>query len=144
MNSIHKTVGALMSVVCLAATGASSFDGYGEWRGQAQYVVTRHDESSPAMQDVTPLTIRIDPDGKVVGTSTGNGCRFLGVASPMGNNVMKLDMTLRKCSYKALNRRVSGTVAHYRKDGRLEFSLQKMDTSSRPITIYGVTSSMRR
>lgn len=130
--------------LCLIASPALAFDGYGEWRGQAQFLVSEHGKPAPVAQEVVPLVIRVDPDGKVTGVSTENGCRLLGVASPRGNNVMALDVTLRECRTAGLNRRISGSVAAYPSDRRLSLQLNSIDTQARPITTYEVTASTLR
>jgi hypothetical protein len=64
--------GLLGSALALAA---HAFDGYGEWSGQAQYVVSRRGEQAPTVQEVVPLVIRVAADGKLVGTSeNGAAC----------------------------------------------------------------------
>ena len=52
---------------------------YGEWRGQTQYQAIINTTSDPAAHLVTNLTISIDPQGKVYGTSSENGCKMLGI-----------------------------------------------------------------
>jgi hypothetical protein len=91
-----------------------------------------------------PPVIRVDPDGRVSGTSTESGCKLSGVGAPMGANVMKLDLSLRECSSPALNRRLSGTLAHYPAEKRATFALQLIDGFARPVTTYEVTSTALR
>ena len=118
---------------------------FGDWRGATQYIVARHGEQSPAVQEIVLLVIRVDRDGRVSGTSTENGCKLSGMGAPMGANVMKLDLTLRECSSPALNRRLSGTLAHYPAEKRAALALQFIDGLARPVTTYDVRStSLRR
>jgi hypothetical protein len=131
-------------LLLLCAPVLYGFDGYGEWRGQAQYIVAKHGEAVPPVQEIVPLVIRIDADGKVIGSSTENGCRLSGLVSPMGNNVMALDVTLRDCRSKDLNRRLSGTVAHYPADRRIALSLNYIDGRAKPVTTYEVKSPIMR
>ena len=140
-----SSLGAAVSLL-LAATSipAAAFDGYGEWRGKVQYLVSKHGEPSPVVQEIVPLVLRVDTDGKVVGASTENGCRLLGMVSPAGNNVMRLDATLRDCESKDLNRRISGTLAHYPADRRLALNVSNLDSSAKPFTRYEVTAPMMR
>ena len=135
---------ALALVVVPIVSAAAAFDGYGEWRGQAQYLIEKHGAQAPLFHDVTPLTIRIDADGKIVGASNGSGCRLLGLARPMGNNVMSIDVTFTGCAHAALNRRITGTAAHYQQDKRLDLSLLKIDASTRPVTSFKIGGSLRR
>lgn len=142
MGTLRSLCLALLMVPIVSA--AAGFNGYGEWRGQAQYLVETHGAQAPTFQDVTPLTIRIDPDGKVVEASSGNGCRLLGLARPMGGNVMSLDVTFTGCSHSGLNRRFGGTVAHYPNGKRLDLSMQKIDIGMRPATSFKVGATLRR
>ena len=140
-SSTHRLAfGLLGSALALAA---HAFDGYGEWSGQAQYVVSRRGEQAPTVQEVVPLVIRVDADGKLVGTSE-NGCRLLGTLAPAGADVMRLDVTLRGCRSKELNRRMSGTVAHYPVDKRLALSASLLDTNAKPVATYEVRAAIMR
>jgi hypothetical protein len=121
-----------------------AFDGYGEWHGQAQYIVSRRGQQAPTVQEVVPLVIRVDPDGKVIGTSSENGCRLLGTLAPVDAGVMRLDVTFRDCQTKALNRRMTGTVAHYPADKRLAFSASLMDANVKPVATYEVRAAIMR
>ncbi|HQR19546.1 MAG TPA: hypothetical protein PKV98_01680 [Burkholderiaceae bacterium] len=130
--------------LALAGTTAQAFDGFGEWRGQAQYLASKHGQPAPEIQELVPLVIRIDPDGKVVGTSTENGCRLQGLASPVAQNVMRVDVTFRDCTSKELNRRLSGTVAHYPGEKRLAFSVSLIDSTAKPVTRYEISAGIMR
>jgi hypothetical protein len=134
-------VGAAFST---ASATSAAFDGFGEWRGAAQYMVARHGEQSPAVEEIVPLVIRVDPDGRVSGVSTENGCKLSGLGAPMGANVLKLDLTLRDCKSNALNRRLSGTLAHYPTEKRATLSLQLIDGFARPVTTYDVKATALR
>jgi hypothetical protein len=134
--------GALL--VAVLAGPAHGFDAYGEWRGQVQYVVSKHGQREPAVQEVVPLVVRVDPGGKVVGSSSENGCRLLGMVSPVGNNVMRLDVTLRGCESGELNRRLSGTLAYYPADGRLALNAVLRDANAKPVTRYEVAAPILR
>ena len=107
-------------------------------------LVEAHGAQAPLFHDVTPLTIRIDADGKVVGASSGNGCRMLGLARPLGNNVMSIDVTLTGCAHASLNRRITGTAGYYVQDKRLDLNLHKVDIGTRPVTSFKVGGSLRR
>jgi hypothetical protein len=134
--------GALL--VAVLAGPAHGFDGYGEWRGQVQYVVTKHGQREPAVQEVVPLVVRVEPGGRVVGSSSENGCRLSGVVSPVGDNVMRLDVTLRDCESKELNRRLSGTLAHYPADGRLALNAALRDANAKPVIRYELAAPILR
>ena len=144
MDSLLSLGNALVLVVVPIVSAAAAFDGYGEWRGQARNLIEGHGAQAPLFHDVTPLTIRIDADGKIVGASNGNGCRLLGLERPMSNNVMSIDVTFTGCAHAALNRRITGTAAHYSQDKRLDLNLLKLDTSTRPVTSFKIGGSLRR
>lgn len=135
---------AITSLSAAVVVPAQAFDGYGEWRGKVQYLVSKYGEPSPVVQEIVPLVLRVDTDGKVVGASTENGCRLLGMVSPAGNNVMRLDATLRDCESRDLNRRISGTLAHYPAGRRLSLNVSNLDSSAKPFTRYEVTAPMMR
>lgn len=144
IRAIHLPSVAAFLLLAGAVMPSAAFDGYGEWRGQAQFIVTESGHPGPVVQEVVPIAIRIDRDGKVVGTSAENGCRLLGMVSPVGNNVMRLDVTFRDCDDQNLNRRVSGTLALYPADRRLALNVSFLDTSVKPVTKFEVTAPMLR
>lgn len=83
----------------------------GTWRGQVQYQGTGAGGVVQEAMTVVPMTIDIDPQGKVKGSSPENGCSLKGIAAPgiMPLSV-SLDVTFTGCHYKELNRRFSGTL----------------------------------
>lgn len=140
--------GSLLVAIGIALSTASAmsaaFDGFGDWRAAAQCIVARHGEPSPAVQEIVPLVLRVEPDGRVSGVSTENGCKLSGMGTPMGANVLKLDMTLRECRSTALNRRLSGTLAHYPTEKRATMALQSIDGFARPVTTYDLKATALR
>ena len=48
----------------------------GGWRGQTQYQATVSGVVSPEAHAVVQMTIEIDPQGKVIGSSPENGCQL--------------------------------------------------------------------
>jgi hypothetical protein len=118
---------------------------YGEWRGQTEYQAFIRTASDPASHIVTNLTINLDPQGKVVGTSTENGCRMLGLASPgITPTIVTLKVTLTGCAYSDYNRSYSGSLSVFSKEGYSKFSLQALDVSSGKAGTYNITATMRR
>jgi len=84
----------------------------GTWRGQVQYQATTKGETVPAAMAVVPMTIEIDPQGKIKGSSPENGCKLNGIAAPgIGLQSLTLDITLSECLYPGFNRRFSGLIA---------------------------------
>jgi hypothetical protein len=139
-----------MILLLLAATGAAHAKGdpanlHGEWRGQAQYQATFDRKPDPAAHVVTNLTIRVEPDGKVWGTSTENGCKLLGIGRPMSPtiNVLNLDVTLSGCKYDGLNRRYSGTLAYY-STSNVQLSLRANSVGVGKAASFDVMATMRR
>jgi hypothetical protein len=128
----------------LPLDSAWAFDGFGEWRGSAQYIVNRHGDQGPALQEIVQVVLKVEVDGKITGISTDNGCRLGGIGAPMGANVMTVDITLRECRSVVLNRRFSGTLAHYPPDKRVALSLQVIDTRSKPVATYEVKATTLR
>ena len=118
---------------------------YGEWRGQTQYQAFIKTTSDPAAHIVTNLTILIDPSGKVIGTSTENNCKMLGLASPgVAPFIVTLNITVTGCSYSGLNRTYQGQLAVFTKDKYAKFSLQAIEISSGKSGTFNITSTMRR
>lgn len=118
---------------------------YGEWRGQTQYQAFIKTTSEPAGHIVTNLTINIDPKGKVVGTSTENGCRMLGLAEPgIAPTIVTLNVTLTGCTFAAYNRPYTGSLSVFSKEQHAKFSLQAIDVSAGKAGTYNITATMRR
>lgn len=86
---------------------------YGSWHGQVQYKAHYRGQDVAEAHTVVLTTLSIDPQGKVVGSSSENGCQLLGVAtpSPFAKTVLDLDVTLSKCRYTKHNRRFSGRIS---------------------------------
>lgn len=119
---------------------------YGDWRGQVQYQVTYKGNSVSEAHAVVPATLSIDPQGKVQGTSTENGCKMKGVASPgMSPQLLNLDVTLTGCHFQKLNRRLSGSLAVYpaEKHAQLWLYAQPVDLFN-PGWSFDIKGTMRR
>ena len=127
------------------AQGAGPHNLHGEWRGQTQYQATIGGKADDSAHTVTNLTIRVEPDGKVWGTSTENGCKLLGVWSPMGAtmNVANLDVTLKGCQYSGFNQRYAGNLAFY-SAGNVQLSLHKVASSLGKVSPFDIKATMRR
>lgn len=138
----------LILAIALATTTAFAQNytsPYGEWRGQAQYQAFIKSVSDPAAHTVTHLTIAIDPQGKVVGASTENGCRMLGIAAPgVTPMLVKLDVTVRDCRYAGLNRTYKGHLSVYAKEGYAALSLQAVAIGRGMGGTFNINSTMRR
>ena len=97
---------------------------YGSWRGQIQY-----QEKGPAginrtAMAVVPMLMDIDPQGRVVGSSPENGCRFKGIASPGSiPTSIALDITFSGCYFAGYNRRMFGSLAIHQAQKFAQFSL---------------------
>lgn len=143
MRHRHLLLSAALITATAFAQGYSS--PYGEWRGQAQYQAFIKSVSDPAAHTVTNLTIAIDPRGKVVGASTENGCRLLGIAAPGVTPMsVKLDVTLRDCQYAGLNRTYKGHLGINSKEGYATLSLQAVVIGRGMGGTFNITSTMRR
>lgn len=97
---------------------------YGDWRGQVQYQATYQGQPLSEAHAVVQTTVSIDPQGKILGSSPENGCKMKGIASPgMAPTILNLDITLAGCTFKKLNRRLTGTVALYPAEKRFILDL---------------------
>jgi len=118
---------------------------YGEWRGQTQYQAFIGTASDSAGHIVTNLTIKIDPQGKVVGSSTENGCRVLGLAAPsFAPTMVTLNVTLSDCKYSGYNRTYTGSLSVLSKEQYAKFSLQAVEFMLGKAGTYNITATMRR
>lgn len=116
---------------------------YGDWRGQTQFQMTAKGQRVAEAHSVVPMTITIDPQGKVVGASPDNGCRLLGIAAPgLSSNILHLDVSFSACRYAAFNRRFSGTLALYMRDKNVQLGLNSFAIS--PAEQFDVRATMRR
>ena len=87
---------------------------FGGWRGQAQYQANVGGAVSQDAHAVVQMTLEIDPQGKVIGSSSENGCKLKGLVSPgFVPAVSSIDVTFSGCSYSGFNRRMSGTLGLY-------------------------------
>ncbi|MBL8421126.1 MAG: hypothetical protein JNK92_10875 [Dechloromonas sp.] len=136
----------LLSLVFSNFVFADSYDTpYGDWRGQTQYQAFIRTNSDPAGHAVTNLTIRIEPQGKVTGSSTENGCKLLGLASPgITPTIVTLNVTLSGCAYAGYNRTFNGSLSVFGKERYAKFSLQALDVASGKAGTYNISATMRR
>lgn len=94
---------------------------------------------------VVPLVIEIDPQGKITGVSTDNGCTFKGIAMPgIAETITNLDVTLTGCKYPGFNRQLTGRIALYRAQKYTDFSLVAYDMNRRPSGYYEIKGTLRR
>lgn len=118
---------------------------YGEWRGQTQYQAFNGTASDPAAHIVTNLTVVIDPQGKIFGTSTENGCRLLGIAAPgVVPTILNLDVTLTGCKYSGLDRTYRGYFSVFTKEKYAKFSLQAISIAAGKAGTFNITATLRR
>lgn len=118
----------------------------GAWRGQAQFQANVGGAVANEAHAVVPMTIEIDPQGKVTGASPENGCRLLGVASPgIQPTMANLDVTLSGCRYAGFNRRLSGSLSVYQAQQHAQFQLIGMLAApGRVAATYDIRATMRR
>ncbi len=96
----------------------------GGWRGQAQYQANVGGVISQEAHAVVPMTIEIDPQGKILGSSPENGCKIKGLATPgVMATISNIDVTFSGCAYTSFNRRMSGTLAIYPAQKYAQFGL---------------------
>lgn len=136
----------LLSMLLSSVAYADGYSSpYGEWSGQTQYQAFIRTTSDPAAHIVTNLTINVDPQGKVTGTSAENGCRMLGLAAPgLTPTIVTLNVTLTGCAYSGYNRTYIGSLSVFSKEGYSKLSLQAFDVSSGKAGTYNITATMRR
>lgn len=118
----------------------------GAWRGQAQFQATISGAEVNDAHAVVPLTLEIDPKGKVRGISSENGCKFLGISSPgMVPTMINLDVTLTECRYAGFNRRMFGFLTVYQAQQHAQLTLNRLPTA---LTVthgtYDIRATLRR
>lgn len=133
-----KTVGDVGNSAYSSASGT--------WRGQVQYQATGKGGVIQEAMAVVPLTIDVDPQGKVVGSSPENGCKLRGIASPgIVPTSVSLDITFSDCRYSAFNRRLFGTLTVNQAQKYAQFSLN--GTNANPfggMFFFDIKGTMRR
>lgn len=92
------------------------------------------------------ITMDIDPQGRVLGSSPENGCRFRGIASP-GNipTSIALDVTFAGCHFNGYNRRLFGTLSVNPPQKYAQFSLNGSHVSPlASMSFFDIKSTLRR
>jgi hypothetical protein len=121
---------------------------YGEWRGQAQFQATVAGAIAQEAHAVVPLTIVVNPQGKVIGSAPEVGCKIKGIAAPgVAATMLNLDLTLSECRYDGYNRRMSGYLSLYQAQKHAQLSLNGFVVSALPKhkpVAYDIRSTMRR
>lgn len=119
---------------------------FGNWRGQVQYQATYQGQPHPDAHAIVQMTVSIDPKGRILGSSPENGCQMKGIASPNTMpTVLNLDITLTGCTFKKLNRRLTGTLALYPAEKRAQFWIYAHPVDLfNPGWSYDIKGTMRR
>lgn len=118
---------------------------YGEWRTQAQYQASDKGKPVPGSHSVVGLVIRIEPAGKLIGSSPENGCKLLGVASPyITATMLSIDVTLSGCHFNAYNRRFTGSLTLNTTMKSAALSLNAADIRLGTYTGYDIKATTRR
>ncbi len=135
----------LLTLWCFSALAGEYDSPYGEWHGQTEYQPYIRSVSDPAGHIVTELTINIDQGGKVVGSSTENKCKLLGLAAPgLAAHIVTLNVTFTGCLYPGFNRTYKGHLSVAAKERHAKFTLQAIDmTPGRPGS-FNINATMRR
>lgn len=71
-----KNALVLLFFVSLPSVAQDFSEFNGVWRGQSQFQATIRSKIDPSAHAVTNMAITIDPMGKIVGVSDGNGCKL--------------------------------------------------------------------
>ncbi len=118
----------------------------GGWRGQAQYQANAGGTVSQAAHAVVQISLEIDPQGKIVGASTENGCRLKGLAIPgVIATVSNIDVTFSGCSYAGFNRRMSGTLALYSTRQYAQLNISAISTGIGKVAeLFDIQATLRR
>jgi hypothetical protein len=99
----------------------------GKWSGQLQFQETSNGQTVQAAHSVAVLLAEFTLDGKVMGSSSENGCRILGVWSQgITPTLIWIDVTIHNCDYADLDRRYHGSFIVARPDSSGEVSVQSI------------------
>jgi len=118
----------------------------GKWSGQIQYQEASNGQTVQAAHSVALLTAEFTADGKVMGSSSENGCHLLGVWSAGGQTLNWIDLTLSDCNYPDLNRRYHGSFILARPDSSGNLQVQSLGTpfSKDTAKVFDVKGTLRR
>lgn len=119
---------------------------FGTWRGQIQYQAKGSGGINQEAMAVVAMTIDINPQGRVLGSSPENGCRFRGIASP-GNipTSIALDITFAGCNFNGYNRRLFGTLSVNPTQKYAQFSLNGSHLSPlASMNFFDIKGTLRR
>ena len=119
---------------------------FGTWRGQIQYQANGPSGINQEAMAVVAMTMDISPQGRILGSSPENGCRFRGIAIP-GNlpTLIALDITLAGCNFTGYNRRLYGTLAVNSAQKYAQFSLSGSHVSPlASVDFFDIKGTLRR
>lgn len=119
---------------------------FGTWRGQIQYQAKGSRGINQDAMAVVAMTIDIYPQGRVLGSSPENGCRFRGIATP-GNipTSIALDVTFAGCNFTGYNRRLFGTLSVNSAKKYALFSLNGIHVSPlASMNFFDIKGTLRR
>lgn len=118
---------------------------HGPWQGEAQYQVMNAGLRRNGTHFVVPLSIEISEDGKFVGSSPGNRCQLLGIASPgYTPKILNLDVSLSNCASDDLNQRYQGSLVLNTAARTAQLSLHAQKIGIGVALLADVNGTMRR
>lgn len=118
---------------------------YGSWRGQVQFQATGAGGIIHEAMSVVPMTIDIDPQGKIKGGSPENGCVLQGIAAPgMAPTAISLDVTLSGCRYAGINRRLFGTLILNQAQKYAQLALNGNSANPFGMLFFDIKGTLRR
>lgn len=119
---------------------------FGTWRGQIQYQAKGSGGINQEAMAVVMMTMDIDPQGRISGSSLENGCRFRGIATP--SNIptsIALDITFAGCNFKGYNRRLFGVLSVNSAQKYAQFLLNATDMSViTSVSFFDIKGTLRR
>lgn len=119
---------------------------FGTWRGQIQYQANGSSGINQEAMAVVAMTMEISPQGRILGSSPENGCRFRGIAIP-GNipTSIALDVTFAGCDFTGYNRRLFGTLSVNPAQKYAQFSLNGSHVSPlASMDFFDIKGTLRR
>jgi hypothetical protein len=102
---------------------------YGDWRGDVQLQLNQNGQLVAEAHTVAPMTISINPQGKIQLAAPKSGCTGKGVAAPyMGGSALSLDVTFAGCQVANFNKRMHGHLLLNPRQRVAQLSLSVMKT----------------
>jgi hypothetical protein len=140
LRSIRRATFAFVLSTSLCAWAAPFDDIKGSWAGAVQM----NSNLQPSAHSVGKLSVHIGGDGAVDAVHQ-NGCKLSGIVQRSTPNVYNVDARFTSCPFADYNRRWTGTLAVYAKDGILSLSIRSSEIIiGKPTKIFDAKGTLQK